>query len=77
MVGDHVDIGMNLTSGPDFPPAYDPTQLQYTPWGTLRFTVSDADHAQVDWDSTGEGYGAGSLSLQRLTQLDGHACSAP
>ncbi|MCB1561371.1 MAG: PD40 domain-containing protein [Xanthomonadales bacterium] len=72
--GDHADLAMAITHGADFPPDYDPADKVQEPWGVLRFTVNSANQAQINWDADYAGYGDGSMNLQRLTQLDGHAC---
>lgn len=73
--GDHADLSMVITHGPDFPPNYDPADQGQVPWGTLQFTVDGANSAHIDWDADYAGYGDGSMELTRLTRLDGHACA--
>ena len=72
--GDHVDLDVSLTRGADFPPGFDPADVEQVPWGDLRFTVTGADTARIDWQSGIDGYGSGSLDLQRLTRLAGQSC---
>ena len=73
--GDHADLAMELTQGTGFPPDFNSSEVQRIPWGSLRFSVSGADSAAISWQSAVEGYGSGSLNLQRLTRLAGHACT--
>ena len=72
--GDHADLAMVITHGPDFPPNFDPADKVQEPWGTLRFSVDGANQAQINWDADYADYGDGSMDLTRLTTLDGHAC---
>src|SRR5690606_6161031 len=72
--GDHVDLAMAITHGPDFPPNYDPADKVQEPWGTLQFSVDGANQANIDWDADYPGYADGSMNLTRITRLDGHAC---
>ncbi|MCB1566742.1 MAG: hypothetical protein KDI78_14235, partial [Xanthomonadales bacterium] len=72
--GDHADLAMVITHGPDFPPNYDAADKVQEPWGTLRFSVDGANQAQINWDADYADYGDGSMDLTRLTTLDGHAC---
>ena len=55
-------------------PNFDPTKIVNNAWGSLTFTFTDCDHGKVDFNST-LGYGTGSMSLTRLTQPAGFACS--
>lgn len=71
-----VTIDAELLDGAQFPPQFKPADVQRTPWGTLTFTFSDCDHAQVSWSSTLPGYGNGSMALTRLTSIRGLACPA-
>ncbi len=74
ITGDRASVPMIVTRGAQFPPGFDPQDVERTPWGTLQFQVEGPDRARIDWQSTVEGFGSGSLQLQRLTSLLGHAC---
>jgi uncharacterized protein (DUF1800 family) len=67
-------LSATITSGADFPPAFDPNQVVNQSWGTMTFTGVDADHASWTWNSTQAGFGSGSLNLTRLTALTGSDC---
>lgn len=71
-----VTVDAELLSGAQFPPQFKTSDVQNTPWGTLTFTFSDCDHAQVSWNGTLPGYGSGSTALTRLTSIRGLACPA-
>jgi hypothetical protein len=62
------------TTGGDFPPAFNPTQVTTQAWGSLQFRAIDGDHLRLEWNSTLPGFGSGGLDLTRLTQVSGHAC---
>lgn len=55
-----------LSDGGQFPPAYDPADVEFAPWGTLRFTFTGESAGRVEWQSTIEGFGNGALDLQRV-----------
>ena len=63
-----------ISSGAKFPPAFKSSDVIRTDWGTLTFTFSDCNTAKVDWNSKLAEYGSGSLSILRLTQIDGTVC---
>ena len=51
------------------------------PWGELRWTVIDCDHAILEYDSAllatdGQPYGSGRIEMSRLVRLPGLDCSA-
>lgn len=60
--------------GGRFPPRFDATRVQPQPWGTLTLEFGDCGNAQVSWQSTDPRYGAGALSLTRLTKPAGISC---
>jgi glucose/arabinose dehydrogenase len=72
--GDSAHLDMISADGPGFPPDFDPGQVTRRTWGTLDFTVLDADTARIAWDSVQPGYGSGSLDLVRLTRMRGREC---
>jgi len=56
-------------------PYFDASKVANNPWGTFKFTFTDCNHGKVDFASS-SGYGTGSMSLTRLTQPAGFACSS-
>ncbi|HEU4664081.1 MAG TPA: plastocyanin/azurin family copper-binding protein [Dokdonella sp.] len=74
--GNSAVVTVTTIDGPGgrFPPNFDQSQVQNTPWGTLTFTFSDCGHGQVAWNSTVPGYGSGTMPLLRVTQPAGITC---
>jgi hypothetical protein len=61
--------------GGRFPPNFRASDVERNPWGTLEFTFSDCDHASMTWSTNDPDFTpAGSMSLQRLTQIEGTSC---
>jgi len=73
--GNKVRIDMFSARGPDFPPNYNPAQLQRQSWGELEFEVTGANRGRVEWESTQSGFGSGTLALVQLWRLDGVSCT--
>ena len=73
--GDTTTLAMTQTNGGAFPPAFDPTKIVRTPWGTLSLQFSDCNHGSATWqpnDTTH--FASGTMPIQRLTQVSGVAC---
>ncbi|MBB5209652.1 M23 family metallopeptidase [Chiayiivirga flava] len=68
IVGNGATLPMLISTGGQFPPAFDPAAVDFVPWGSLQFTFSAEDRAQITWNSTVEGFGTGSLQLQRAAK---------
>lgn len=66
IIDDRATIPAVITTGSQFPPAFDPASVEVEQWGDLVFTFDDADSGQVSWTSSRAGFGDGSLSLSRL-----------
>ncbi|MBD8525074.1 DUF1800 domain-containing protein [Pseudomarimonas arenosa] len=73
--GNTATLSAQITSGADFPPNFRSADVDSQPWGTMTFTGLDADRASWSWSSTVDGFGSGTLSLQRLTALNGYDCA--
>lgn len=63
-----------IYEGNDFPPRFDSNQLEEIPWGEIRMYFIGCDDAVIEWESIIEGYGSGSLEVQRLTTISGTTC---
>lgn len=50
------------------------SQVQVVPWGSLEVSFSDCNHGTVTWQPT-TALPAGSMPIERLTQLYGTACT--
>lgn len=72
--GNLVFSNLLTTRGPRFGAAYDPDDLQVTPWGNLTLDLG-CDSGRSDYASTEPGFGAGSLQLTHLTRIHALACS--
>jgi uncharacterized protein (DUF1800 family) len=73
--GNTATLSATITTGADFPPAFNAGDVVRSPWGTMTFTSVDASHATWQWNSTVAGYGSGSMNLTRLTSLSGRDCA--
>jgi hypothetical protein len=54
-------------------PKFDPNRVVSNSWGALTLTFADCNHGKADFTSA-LGYGAGSMTLTRLTQPAGLTC---
>jgi hypothetical protein len=63
-----------LSAGGKFPPVTKSSDVTAEPWGTLSFTFTDCNNGVASWNSIVPGYGSGSLSIVRLTNIDGTVC---
>jgi hypothetical protein len=61
------------TSGGVFGAEFDPASVVVAPWGTLQLEL-DCKTGTAEFDSTEEGFPAGTLDLERLTSLAGLDC---
>ena len=65
-----------ILTGAKFPPLFKTSDLQSTPWGTITLSFVDCNRGTLAWNSALPGYGAGSMSLVRLTSIRGTKCPA-
>ena len=75
IIGNSATLAATITSGADFPPAFNASDVVRAPWGTMTFTAIDASHASWQWNSSVAGFGSGSMNLTRLTSLSGRECA--
>jgi hypothetical protein len=73
--GATVTVPLSITSGADFPPDFHTADVSTQPWGTLQFTVSGSNSAQISWSTQYPGFNGGTLALSRLTSLQGRGCA--
>ncbi len=59
-----------ISSGGRFGDDFDPAEVRFEAWGTLTFDFG-CTGASVSYDSELEGFGSGTIALERLTLLDG------
>lgn len=65
-----ITVDVQMPSGAEFGDAFDPAEVERTPWGTLTFSFESFNTGVVDYNST-LGFGSGSIDLVRLTKLVG------
>lgn len=63
-----------IYEGNAFPPNFDAAQTEEITWGEIRMYFLGCEDAVLEWDSVIEGYGSGSLEVQRLTTISGTTC---
>ena len=59
--------------GGKFGPDFDPDEVSYPVWGSLKFKFSDCDSAEVEYSGP-KAFGSGDLDVVRLTSLWGLGC---
>jgi plastocyanin len=74
-----VTVPATLLHGAKFPfplSNFDPNAVVGTlgDWGSVTFTFSDCNNGTASWTSTVNGYGNGTIPIQRLTSIQGTAC---
>jgi hypothetical protein len=74
MEGDTLTAELSSYSEGQFPPLFDPLSVRTNPWGLISMVFNDNDHAEVSWAPVDDRFSAGSLNVERLTQLLGHEC---
>ncbi len=62
------------TTGSQFPPDFNPDDVQIAPWGAMRFEFINDDQALVSWQPTDTRFSNGILTTQRLTAVSGIEC---
>ena len=65
------------TSGTNFPPNFDVTQLQRNDWGELKVFKEDNNNLRLEWNpnSQNQSFGSGSINMTRLTNIEGLVCN--
>jgi hypothetical protein len=63
-----------IYEGNAFPPAYNPNLTNEITWGEISMFFIGCEDAVLEWDSVINGFGSGSLELQRLTTISGTTC---
>jgi len=61
-------------TGGMFPPYFDKNKIVRGKWGTMTMTFSSCATATAQWNPIVPGYPAGSISLVRLSSVQGLAC---
>ncbi len=69
--GNTANVPVRITRGGFFGPDFDSDAINRQDWGNLAFTFDSCDTGSVTYNV---GFGSGTLSLRRLTTLDGLDC---
>ena len=69
IVDNAATVPVRISRGGQFPPAFDPSQVQFEDWGTLRFTFNSENTAEVSWNTDAPGFDDGQMALTRLVQI--------
>lgn len=73
--GGAVVVPMQDGVGGEFPPAFDPTQVQRRAWGELEFEATSSASGILRWRTEREGFPPeGEIALSRLTQAVDVSC---
>ena len=73
--GSRITIAQNFRPvGARFGTAFDPAQVQATPWGSLDLDLSSCLSGRATYASTIAGFGSGTLAATRLTVPAGAVC---
>ncbi len=67
LAGDTAIADLVITEGTGFGDQFDPAAVSRTPWGQVRVRFTSDTTAQLEYESTLEGYGSGQIDLTRLT----------
>lgn len=76
-VGNEVRVTLVIGSDGRFPPDYDTATTRIETWGELRLVYDDRDHVQASWTTGIPGFGAGRMTLSRLTLLANAESGSP
>ncbi len=63
-----------IYEGNGFPPNFNPGLLDEIVWGEIRLHFEDCENGTLEWDSVIDGFGSGTLEVQRLTTISGTNC---
>lgn len=72
--GDTINVALQIFSGGMFPPAFDPAMVDMEYWGDVSLTFSDCETGLMTWTTSYAGFSSGSMSLTRLTSIEGRTC---
>lgn len=68
-------IPVSMTRGARFGAAFNPSEVVATSWGTISLTYSDCDNPTVQYSSTVDGYGTGTIPMTRsVPRPEGVSC---
>jgi hypothetical protein len=69
--GNSASLPAIYSSGTEFPPNFDSSNLQTNQWGTLLVTRVDDDNIEFGWipNATHQAFGSGSLDMSKITRI--------
>jgi hypothetical protein len=67
--GNSATLDMLITSGPTFPPDYNPEDFNFDSWGTLTFDFDSDTSGSASWSSTVGDFGSGTLPMTQLAPI--------
>jgi hypothetical protein len=70
-----ITFEMRLTEGGAFGNAHDPNNISSTVWGDVTLAFTNCNTATASWSPVLPGFGAGSMPLTRLTQINNLNCT--
>lgn len=73
--GDGAEVALSAFQGGDFPPHFDPLNVSRRAWGNLRIEREGPDRLTIAWTGVDSDASSGTLTLQRLTEIEGIACN--
>lgn len=73
--GNTAIIPVEVSSGADFGPDFDPADVTRTSVGNLKITGTDCDSAMVEFNSSTTGFESYDFPIERLTQIKNLPCS--
>ncbi len=81
-MGDYQGQGLAVlqadrVSGGQFPPSFDPSQIELHHWGELELEFHDCSEATLRWLPEDPSFAIGEMPLVRLTRSHDHDCVGP
>jgi hypothetical protein len=76
VIGTVLRVNLRSATGGRFPSSTVAEAVTSTPWGTLDLRFTGCDAGEAEWTPTASGFQAGSMRIQRLTQIAGARCNA-
>ena len=74
--GPTIDIFFRSYRGGSFPPGFDASEVVGQAWGSATLNFQSCSEAQLNWTPEQTGFEQGSLTLRRLSAVDGLSCGA-
>jgi hypothetical protein len=62
-------VNMSISSGTQFPPAFNADDVQLVDWGTAKLKFIDMNNLVISWQTAAPGFSDSELTMTRLSQL--------